>query len=179
MFVDRQVDGTTIIQESSGLEAAYSDVFMQYHNRAFVLASSRQDIHHVADLAGRVVFAFQNASKYLGDDFAHVVAVNPRYKEVAQQEGQAHMLLLGRIDVAVMEESIFKYYRLKLIDEGRVDAAREVTGIELFPPTRYKAAFVDPAVRDAFNRGVAAMRTDGRYEAIYRKYTEQYFDIRR
>ena len=36
MFADRQVDGTTIIQESSGLQAEYSDYFMQYHNRAFV-----------------------------------------------------------------------------------------------------------------------------------------------
>ena len=179
MFAERQVDGTTIIQESSGLKAEYSADFMRYHNRAFALKSGKVVIRSLADLGDKSVVAFQNADKYLGPEFARAVAGNKRYKEMAQQEAQTQMLLLGRIDVAVMDESIFRYYRQKLIAERKVEPAREFVGYEVFAPTPYKAAFIDRKVRDDFDRGVAAMRKDGRYEAIYRKYVEQYFDVKR
>ncbi len=178
MFAEKQVDGTTIIQESSGLQAEYSANFMQYHNRAFALRARNLSVGSPADLKDKSVVAFQNADKYLGPDFARAVAGNPRYKEMAQQEAQTQMLLLGRIDVAVMDESIFRYYRLKLIAEKKADDAQDYVGFDIFPPTPYKAAFVDRRVRDDFDKAIGAMRRDGRYEAIYRKYTEQYFSVR-
>jgi len=174
MFADKEVDGTTIIQEASGLKAEYSDTYMQYHNRAFALRSSKLNIRDVADLGDKAVVAFQNAEKYLGPAFAVAVASNPRYKEMAQQEAQAHMLLLGRIDVAVMDEHIFRYYRQKLITEKKVETAADYVGYDIFPATPFKAAFLDKKVRDDFNKGIAAMRKDGRYEAIYRKYSAQF-----
>lgn len=179
MFAAKQVDGTTIIKESSGLKAEYSENFMQYHNYAFALKSSNLDIQSVADLGDKSVAAFQNADRYLGEAFARAVAKNRRYKEMAQQEAQTQMLLLGRIDVAVMDESIFRYYRQQLIAAGKVDPAKEVVAYDIFPPTAYKAAFNDPKVRDDFNKAIAAMRKDGRYEALYRRYTERYFPVRK
>ena len=179
MFADQQVDGTTIIQESSGLKAHYSQPFMQYHNMAFVPKASGLTIQSIGDLKGKAIIAFQNADKYLGEEFSRVVAGNPRYKEMAQQEAQTHMVLLGRTEVAVMDESIFRYYREKLLAEGKIDKSQECIGFEIFPPTPYRAAFNDPAVRDDFDRGIAAMRQDGRYDAIYRKYVEQYFNVRK
>lgn len=179
LFAEKQVDGTTIIQESSGLKAEYSDNFMQYHNRAFALKSRNLVIRNLADLGDKSVVSYQNATKYMGEDFARAVTGNRRYKEMAQQEAQAQMLLLGRIDVAVMDESIFRYYRQKLIAEGKAEQAQEYVGYDIFPPTPYKAAFIDRKVRDDFNKAIAAMRKDGRYDAIYRKYTEQYFSVRK
>jgi polar amino acid transport system substrate-binding protein len=178
MFADKQVDGTTVLQESSGVKAAYSDNFMQYHNRAFVLKSRNLPIRNLGDLKGKSIAAFQGADKYLGEEFRRVIAGNSKYNEMAQQEAQTQMLLLGRVEVAVMDESIFRFYRQKLIAEGKVDKAWDYLGLELFPPTPYKAAFIDAKVRDDFNKRIAAMRKDGRYAAVYRKYTEQYFAVR-
>ena len=76
MFAERQADGTTIIQESSGLKAEYSEHFMQYHNFAFALKSRNLSIRSVADLKGKSVVAFQNAGKYLGEEFGRAVAGN-------------------------------------------------------------------------------------------------------
>lgn len=177
MFAKGQVDGTTILQESSGLKAEYSRDFMQYHNRAFALKKRNLSIRTIADLKDKSVVAFQNAEKYLGEDFRRAVAGNPQYKEIAQQEAQARMLFLYRTDVVVMDESVFRYYRQKLVKEGKADRGEEYVGFDVFPPTPYKAAFSDPKVRDDFDRGIAAMRKDGRYDAIYRKYAEQYFSI--
>lgn len=178
MFADKEVDGTTIIQEASGLQAEYSDSYMQYHNRAFALRSRNLNIRNVADLGDKVVVAFQNADRYLGPAFLLATASNPRYKEMAQQEAQAHMLLLGRIDVAIMDDNIFRYYRQKLIAEKKADPALDVVGYDILPATPFKAAFWDRKVRDDFNKGIAAMRKDGRYDAIYRKYTEQHFSAK-
>jgi len=179
MFADRQAEGTTILLESSGLKAEYSEPFMQYHNRAFVLKSRGLAIRSLADLGDKSVVAFQNADKYLGKEFGLAVAGNQRYKEMAHQEAQTQMLLLGRIDVAVMDESIFRFYRQKLIAERKAEQAQETVGYDILPPTPYKAAFLDRKVRDDFNKAVAAMRKDGRYDAIYRKYTEQYFPVKK
>ena len=179
MFADKEVDGTTIIQESSGLKAEYSAYFMQYHNRAFALKSRNFSIRNFGDLKGKSVSAFQEATKYLGEDFARAVEGNAGYKEIAQQDAQVQMLLLGRTDVAVMDESIFRYYRQQLILQGKVDKNQEYVGFDIFPATPYRAAFRDPKVRDVFDKGIAAMRKDGRYDAIYQKYAKQYFPIKK
>ena len=178
MLAERQVDGTTIVQEGSGLQAAFSANFIQYHNRAFALRARNLAIGGLADLQDKSVVAFQNADKFLGPEFGRVAAGNPRYKEIAQQDAQTQMLLLGRIDVAVMDESIFRYYRLKLIAEKKADESQDYVVFDIFPPTPYQAAFVDPKVRDGFDTAIAAMHRDGRYDAVYRKYTEQYFPVR-
>lgn len=178
LFAEKRVDGTAMIRENSGLRANYSDDFMQYHNRAFVLKSRGLALHRLEDLRGKAILAFQNAHKYLGQDFGRAVADNPRYKEIANQETQVLMLLLGRVDVAVMDESIFRFYREKLIAEGKVPRSARYEVFPLFPPTPYKTAFVDARVRDAFNRGLATLRRSGRYDAIYRHYVEKYFQVR-
>ena len=178
MFSDKLVDGTTIIQENSGLQVYYSDDFIQYHNRAFALKSRNFDIRSIADLRGKSIISFQNANKSLGEEFRQIVTHNPKYKEMAQQEAQVQVLLLGRTDITVMDESVFKYYRQKLIDTGKVDRDQEYITFKIFPPTPFKAAFNDPKIRNIFNKELAAMLKDGRYAAIYRKYNVQYLPIK-
>ena len=179
LFADNKVDGTTIIQESSGIKANYSVNFMQYHNSCFALKVRNLGVRNISDLKDKSVVGFQNADKYLGQAFGRMASGNPKYVEMAQQEAQVQMLLLGRIDVAVMDESIFRYYREKLISEGRANRTQEIDTFNIFPPTPYKAAFTDAGIRDEFNKELSAMRKDGRYDAIYRKYVEQYFAIKK
>ncbi|MGC2856063.1 substrate-binding periplasmic protein [Novispirillum sp. DQ9] len=179
MFVEGRVDGTAIIRENSGLAANYSEDFMQYHNFAFTLKDRNLRLGSLNDLKGKTVVAFQNAAKYLGEDFGDAVANNPSYKEIANQETQVLMLLLGRIDVAVMDEGIFRFYREKLISEGRVPDTAGYEAFDLFEPTPYKTAFVDPVVRDHFNRGLEEIRRSGVYEVIFQKYVERYFEVKR
>jgi polar amino acid transport system substrate-binding protein len=173
MFSEGAADGTTIIQESSGATGHYSADFIEFRNRAIALKSRGFSIHSEADLADKSVIAFQQASHYLGPAFETMAKANAAYREMAQQDAQVQMLMLGRTDVVVMEESIFRYYFAQLVSEGKARRSQEVEVFEIFPPTPYKVAFKDPAVRDAFDRAIAAMRRDGRYDAIYRKYLGQ------
>lgn len=182
MFAERKVDATSIIKKSSGLKNAhYSGYFMQYHNFAFALKTPGRRVHieSVADLGGLDVIAFQYAHRYLGEEFGAAVKDSPHYREFADQETQVRMLLKGRTDVAVMDRSIFEFYKRKLIAEGDVPADVQVMRFDLFAPSKYRTAFVEATVRDEFEKGLQALRDSGRYAEIYRYYTERYFEVPR
>ncbi len=179
MFADRKIEATSIIKKNSGLKNAfYSDYFMQYHNYAITRKDGPR-IDSLADLSDLDIIAFQNACLYLGKAFAEQIHKNKRYKELPNQETQVLMLLSGRTQVAVMDISIFKYYRNKLISEGKISRNIPVVFNNVFEPTKYRMAFVDYKIRNEFNGGLKALHESGRYSAIYDKYIDKYFKIER
>ena len=178
LLEEKRVDAITISTPSLGLNAYYSDICIEYHNFAIGLENHPFPIEHISDLHGLSIIAFQKANIYLGKEFANAVADNPRYVELANQENQVHMLLKGRIDLAVMDQSIFQFYRSKLLSEGEASSDVQVRFYELFEPSRYRVAFADEDVRDSFNEGLKRLRDSGDYQAIYDKYTRDYFVYR-
>lgn len=179
MFADKKIEATSVIKKNSGLKNAYYfDYFMQYHNYAITLKSGPR-VDSINDLANLDVITFQNAHLYLGKAYGQLVSSNPNYKELPNQEIQVLMLLSGRTDVAVMDKSIFRFYKNKLISEGKVSAKVAVVLNNLFEPTRYRTAFIDHHIRDAFNQGLKILRESGRYDEIYENYIDKYFEIPR
>jgi polar amino acid transport system substrate-binding protein len=177
MFTEKQADGTTILLESSGVKAQYSQNFMQYHNRAFALKARKSADPHDRRLEGQVGHRVPERRKVPGRRLPSC----GRGQSEIQGNGTT-----GRPDpyAAALPNrcrghgrSIFRFYRQKLINEGKADRTQEYVGFNIFPPTPYKAAFHEPKVRDDFDKAIAAMRKDGRYDAIYRKYAERYFPV--
>lgn len=180
MFKEGYVDGSSIIQTSSGLEAFYSKPFMQYHNAAFALEKRKLALTSIDDLAHFHLIAFQNATKYLGETFeAMTHKAGKNYTEVADQKQQVYRMVKGRTDVVVMDRHIFRYYYHVLLAEKKITAQERYTLYELFPPTQYQAAFKEKAMRDDFDAGVAHLKATGRYEAIYDEYSQRYFEVAR
>ena len=180
MFKDGYVDATSIIKKNSGLEAYYSEYFMQYHNAAFALKLRHYDIKTIEDLAKYNLVSFQNASKYLGERFQKVTQISDKkYAEVADQKQQAFMLLKGRVDVAIMDRHIFQFYKNELIAEGKISPNVETELFELFEPTQYRTAFKDEKLRDDFNEGIEFLKVSGRYDEIYDLYSNKYFEIKK
>jgi len=180
MFKHGYVDATSIIQETSGLEAYYSDYFMQYHNAAFALKSKQHTITKTSDLQKYHLIAFQNATKYLTPEFEKVaLAMADMYSEIADQKQQVYKLLQGRTDVVVMDRHIFTFYKNELIAEGKVDKGIETELFELFEPTKYRTAFKEQGIRDDFNEGIKKLKESGRYDAIYMQYSSKYFNVKK
>jgi polar amino acid transport system substrate-binding protein len=180
LFRDGYVDATSITQTTSGLEAFYSDDFMQYHNAAFILKKRHIKIEKLEDLKDFHIIAFQNAHLYLGEDFGRVARLaDKKYMEVADQKQQVLMFLNGRTDVAVMDRHIFTFYKNLLIQENKVDKNIEIELIELFSPTPYKTAFKDEKLRDDFNAGMKHLKETGRYDEIYNEYSKKYFEVKK
>jgi polar amino acid transport system substrate-binding protein len=180
LFKDGYVDATSIIKENSGLEAYYSDFFMQYHNAAFALKSKHYKIDKMEDLSDYNFVSFQNAHKYLGENFGKIAKkAGKNYTEIADQKQQVYMLLNARTDVAAMDRHIFKFYKNELIAEGKISKNVKTEMFELFEPTKYRTAFKDKKLRDDFNEGMAALKKSGRYEEIYKEYSDKFFQVKR
>lgn len=165
-----EVDAAMTTNESSSIKAAhFSDSHIAYQNFAISLKKNDLKIGAVEDLGKHSVAAFQNATQYLGDKFKKMAEGNKRYTEYAQQVKQNQMLYAGRVDVAVGDRNIFNFYNADARKEGS-DVAQAVSYHEIFPPTHYKVAFRDEAMRNTFNAALKKMRSDGRYDAIMKKY---------
>ncbi len=105
------------------------DVFLSqpviaFHNRVFTLGKTH--ISTQDDMKTLRVSAFQRARQVLGGAFASMADQNPRYEEVAKQQGQVHRLMLGRVDAVILEQRVFYYYLAQL--------ANSKYGTELYAP---------------------------------------------
>lgn len=164
---NHEVDGALTINVDSGIKAFYSDEHLVCQNVVISLKKNGFTIHTINDLKDKSVLAFQDATLYLGKDFAGMAHKNPAYKEIAKQELQINLLYSNRVDAIVMDRNIFYYHRKH---NDRVDTSQPIEIWQIFPPTPFRVAFVDETVRNAFNEGLKQLRESGRYDAIVKKY---------
>lgn len=169
LLENRHLDAVTATDETIGIMPFYSDVYITYHNYAITL-SSRQDINlqRIEDLSKYSVTSFVRAQMILGPRFRDAVINSPKYSEPPQQSTRDLLLYSGRVDVAVGDQKIFDYYRREVSKLVNVDQA--VTYHDLFPTTLYKVGFRSASLRDRFNAGLAIIRKNGQYEAIWNQY---------
>lgn len=152
---------------------AYSDVYIVYRNYAITLASRDITIERMEDMSGKSVLAFQRAMAYLGPEFKKMADANPKYREESNQLVQPILLFSGRVDVIIADSNIFGWFTSRPEVKAKVDTTQKLRYAPLFPPTEYRMAFRDPALRDSFNRGLAKLRASGEYERILAVYADQ------
>lgn len=160
-------DGAITINESSGATGEYSDVVVTYQNYAISLKDKGINVANIQDLKDKKIVAFQNATKYLGDEYAAIAKGNSKYSEQGKQDLQVKMLYSGRADVIVSDINIFKYFRKTVKD---IDTTAEITLHEIFDGVDYKALFNDAAIKDDFNAGLKQLKESGRYDEIINSY---------
>lgn len=151
-----------------GLPGCLSDTVLVYRNVAFTLQRNGLIIASPAALAGLDVTAFQNAGVLLGPDVARLAQTPSRYREVSNQMLQVRALFTGRTDVALLERRIFRY--LMRSPEAGVDTSAPLTEHEIFPPTPYSVAFQQSGQCLRFNQGLAAIRSNGVYDELLRRW---------
>ena len=151
--------------------AYLSDVYIVYRNYAITLASRDIRIDRAEDMAGKSILAFQNAANYLGPTYKAMAKANPAYREEAKQIAQPLLLFLGRVDVVVADRNIFNWFSHDPEVTAKVDTSQAIRYHAIFPPTEYRVAFRDEALRDSFNRGLAKLRSSGEYARIVARYS--------
>lgn len=164
-----KVDGT-MSTGMTGLPGCYTDPHITYWNFAITMSDRNLKIDSVADLYDKRVLSFQNANRYLGNEFRKMAIVNPGYNEIADQSAQNKALFKGRTDVVVADRFIFQWYLKDPKVREVIDPARGVTFHKLFEPSHFSSVFRDDAVCKAFNKGLATMKASGRYDEIVASY---------
>lgn len=160
---------TTVNEYTEGLqekEGFFSDTVVEYQDVAISLVSHLQDkgysITRPEDLGDKIVEAYPGARDYLG--IRHIVEDNLRYHEHSGKASQILLLYRGRIDVLIMEERMFYYFRERVA--GLVDIEKEISIARLFSPVRYKVFCKESLFRDHFDEGLAELRASGEYDDI-------------
>jgi polar amino acid transport system substrate-binding protein len=147
-----------------------SEPYITYQNVAISLLDKNFEIDNIKSLAGKNIIAFQNAKKYLGEDFNKVISYSMNYREVAEQLKQIDMLFLRRTEVIILDINIFKYF-MKTHSSGRYSQPFNVHYI--FNERQYSAAFKLEENRNLFDKGIKIIREQGTYQFILDKYLTQ------
>ena len=178
LFEEGQCDAVAIVQKNSLLPGAhYSDFFVHYHNFGIVLKNADKDwIQELKDIRFLDIIAYENAYLYLGEQYRDLVSSNKKYHETENQQQQVLLLMKGRTDIAIMDKSIFYYYHNLLLGKGIISPQTKVRFIDMFPPSRYRVAFKDKNIRDAFDHGISLLKKSGGYQSIYQKYNVHWDD---
>jgi len=147
-----------------------SKPFITYQNVAVSLLESQFTIDNIKSLSGKSIIAFQNAKKYLGEEFSKVVSYSVDYREIAEQSQQIDMLFLHRTEVIILDINIFKYF-IATHTSGRYSQPFNVHYI--FDERLYSAGFKSEKNRDLFDQGIATIKEQGTYQLIQDKYLDQ------
>lgn len=149
----------------------YGDTAVVYDNVFITLAERNLRIRTPEDLAGLTVISFQGAEKRY-PKWLDAVVFSGRFFPQNNQTLQVKTLELGRYDVVLSDRTIFKYFsRLEAQEQGH--PMKPVTEHEFTTvnPMDYRPVFRDPKIRDDFNAGLKHIKANGRFKAIYDRYT--------
>lgn len=167
----QEIDAAMTMRPETGVVACYSNPHVTYRNYAVSLDKNNLRIDSTADLADKSVVAFQNAHVYLGEDYARATQNTASYREEANQVVQALLLYSDRIQVAVADHNIFRWFAAEV--RGKVDVTQRLRLHPIFPPTEYQMAFRDPALCAQFNQGLAQLKESGEFDRIVARYLSQ------
>lgn len=144
-----------------------SDPYISYQNVVITLTEDNLVIDELGDLAGKHVIAFQTAEKFLGADFSKAIEKASGYQEMADQMKQIELLFIKRTQVLVLDINILKHFLFNHRDQKY---SKPYIVHHLFKPRVYAAGFKSKAIRDQFNRGLAVIKANGKYQQILDKY---------
>lgn len=164
-------DGVITVPKVNKLNNLFVSVpYISYQNVAVSLQDNSVDLTNVSNLSFFDVVAFQNARKFLGDEFAQATSGSDDkfYQEVADQSRQIRMLFAREAEVIILDINIFKYF---LHENGHEKLFSKPFDIHyIFNERNYSAGFKNKKHRDAFDKGIREIKANGQYQAILDKY---------
>ncbi|GAA3943989.1 transporter substrate-binding domain-containing protein [Litoribacillus peritrichatus] len=132
-----------------------SEPVVYFHNVAVTLVSSNITLRNLSDLRSHRIMAFQNAIKFLGEEYRQLMASHLRYDEAVNQNAQLRRLFSGQIDVIILDKRIFEYYHQQLIEQDR--HTQPVKFHYLFEPAPRRLGFYNQTLRNEFNGGLSQL----------------------
>lgn len=177
---NRKLDAASInaaykIENDIGSALYASDTVITYQNYAIALKRKQFDIKSIRDLADKNILAFQNATRYLGEEYAFIVNDNSNYKETHKQYLQVKQLLGNRIDIVISDKNVFLYWKSMIESKVNLDSSNnneDLIFYDIFSESPRVCKFHDKKLRDAFNKGLELIHQNGMYEKILKKYTD-------
>ncbi|CAM3902363.1 substrate-binding periplasmic protein [Vibrio aquimaris] len=166
-YQNNSVDAAITVPKTNNPSLYYTSVFSGYQNIAISMSKDNLTINSVSDLLDKSVAAWHNAGNVLG--LQSLMSDNRKYKEYSRSIRQVLLFLHGRVQVIIIDKSIFRYLTKKAIkdndDLSNVDF--QFTYHPIFPGTSdYYIGFTNKSYRDRAEAALKSMRNDGSYKKI-------------
>jgi polar amino acid transport system substrate-binding protein len=153
----------------------YSDEYIRYHNYAIALKDKNLKIASMQDLKGKSIITWQDAHTMLGKEFYDIFNPNvkesyiKKYREILDQGQQNRLFWADRVDIIILDEMIFKYY--KKLYKNEFDTSKDVVMYNIIGDyTGYSIAFKDKKLQLEYNKGLKKIKQNGTYKKIFDKY---------
>jgi len=171
LMASNRIDGVAAntaydVEKSIKKQLFESDPTISFQNFAVTLKHFDGKIQSIKALQEFRIIAFLNAKIFLGKHYANMAAANKGYTEHANQMVQPKMLIANRVDVAIADKRIFKYWAQK----SNIDSELNFKFHRIFQPSPRRVTFHERSYRDDLNQGLAELHKSGRYKALIKKY---------
>jgi polar amino acid transport system substrate-binding protein len=170
---DADLAATVMGEDGGGLY--FSDPYIVFENYAISKRARNVVVNSIADLGKYSFVIWQNGWRDLGPEFETAYRpdaqsrMRPNYNETNSQALQNKMFWADRVDLIIVDRTIFGWYRRELTSWIKTDDS--LVFHDIFKTvTRFPVAFHDKKLRDQFNAGLKKIRADGTYQKIYDKY---------
>lgn len=162
------IDAAAPVIQNFNVGGEISDPYIVYTNIALSLEKTGVQLSKMSDFGTYRIIAFQNAQAALGLTFKAATANNPNYREEASQLLALRALFFERTDIVIGEYRILRHFMGD--PASGIDTSLKTHEHRVFAPISYSVVFHDPALMADFNAGLAALKTDGTYDVLLRKY---------
>jgi len=168
-FRKLDIDAVSIIpSDYSSVGMFVSKPYITYQNVAVSLSDREISVETISDLSDFSTIAFQNAKKFLGDEFKSALRRSVGYREMANQLSQIDMLFTGRTELIVLDINIFLHFFRENQDNPKYNKLFKIHYI--FDERHYAAGFKTLALKQKFDNGIAKIKESGEYQEILNKY---------
>jgi polar amino acid transport system substrate-binding protein len=170
-----QADIGLSVQGKDGDGLYYSDYFSKFENVAVSRKADKVSLRRLDDLDKYRFVIWHGGWNDLGPSFAARYKPNAQgqfpsnYVQSSSQEIQSRVFWNKRVEVIVVDRTIFAWYRRQLAPSIKVD--EELVFHDIFDSTtNYGAVFSDKALRDRVNGMLRTMHDDGSIRQILARY---------
>lgn len=161
-FTDKKLDcASPVAVPVSG--ASYTQPYLPFQDVVISLQHAALDVNSLADLAGKRIVAYQQATQVLGADFNAAVA-QANYLELAERELQLELLFSQRVDLVIGEKRVLHYLAASVAPQYPLATHY------LFTQQQYPAACWQTALTEVFNNGLALLQQSGELTQILQQY---------
>jgi polar amino acid transport system substrate-binding protein len=173
-FEEKKVDGVLYYFGDKAKESCRTENYANYQPTLVALKKNNFSLKTLDGLQGQRVGAFLGAKDYFVPDYPEypgAVAKARDYREEADITRISKLLLNDRIDIGILDWRLF-LWTAKAESQGNLYAVRDIERHPYFATAWVGAQFWNAAHCEAFNKGLAILKSNGRYDAINQKYSD-------
>lgn len=173
-FEDKKADGVFYYVGDKGQGTCKTEDYGNYTTTLITLKKNNIKINSFNDLAGKKVGAFFGAKELFASmysDYAGAITKTADYQEEADITRITKLLLNDRIDVGLFDWRIF-LWTAKTDAQGSAFGIADAEHHPILRPSLIGLQMRNTQHCDDFNKGLAVLKKDGRYDAIYKKYVD-------